>query len=515
MNHGGNHNGPPPGGNHNGPPPGGNHNGPPPGNNVNPPVSIHGWLAHFQKQKPKSFSTATTPVEAENWIAHIEKLFEVLGVDDVFKVRLATYKLEDDAHRWWKILKSSHGRDNYAATLSWEEFRSLFYQQYFTDADRSEYLREYSSIMQRNDEPIIEFKNRFCRLLSFLGPAAGTTEQQTNTFKWAICDRDRKFILNLRFNDINEIVDVVKNLDNDKKHRQKAFDDNRKRPRENNQDHSSFRAGNNQSLAPRDRKHRSDKNFKNQSRNGRNRNQNHKPAQNQAQQNQTPIRAQQSNRDPPCATCGKPHKVICRRAEGLCFKCGDAGHMIKACPQLAPKANTGGNARPTVGGRVFALIADDVANALGTVSDYLRIGERDIYALFDTGATHSVLSRHNVSIECQTRCILFGNPHRPKFIYQGTQPRKPLKIISAFKAQKFLSHGCVAFLASIKATSSNEPNISDYPIVCEFPGVFPEELPGLPPDHEVEFTIDLIPGAEPISKAPYRMAPLELKELKE
>ncbi|KAD3066980.1 hypothetical protein E3N88_34860 [Mikania micrantha] len=69
--------------------------------------------------------------------------------------------------------------------------------------------------------------------------------------------------------------------------------------------------------------------------------------------------------------------------------------------------------------------------------------------------------------------------------------------------------------ASVKATSSDEPNISDYPIVCEFPDVFPKELPGLPPDREVEFTIDLIPGAEPISKAPYRMAPLELKELKE
>ncbi|KAM0061895.1 putative nucleotidyltransferase, Ribonuclease H [Helianthus debilis subsp. tardiflorus] len=122
------------------------------------------------------------------------------------------------------------------------------------------------------------------------------------------------------------------------------------------------------------------------------------------------------------------------------------------------------------------------------------------------------LSRHNVSIECQSRRILFGNPQHPKFIYQGTQPRKPLKIISAFKAQKFLSHRCVAFLASIKATSSNEPNIFDYPIVREFPDVFPEELPGLPPDREVEFTIDLIPGAEPISKAPYRMAPLELKE---
>ncbi|WVZ50992.1 hypothetical protein U9M48_002188 [Paspalum notatum var. saurae] len=52
------------------------------------------------------------------------------------------------------------------------------------------------------------------------------------------------------------------------------------------------------------------------------------------------------------------------------------------------------------------------------------------------------------------------------------------------------------------------------PVVCDFPDVFPEELPGLPPDRDVEFKIDLIPGTAPISRRPYRMAPDELKELK-
>ena len=60
-----------------------------------------------------------------------------------------------------------------------------------------------------------------------------------------------------------------------------------------------------------------------------------------------------------------------------------------------------------------------------------------------------------------------------------------------------------------------ESHIEDVPVVCEFPDVFPEELSGLPPPREVEFTIELVSGAEPISKAPYRMAPLELQELKE
>ena len=49
--------------------------------------------------------------------------------------------------------------------------------------------------------------------------------------------------------------------------------------------------------------------------------------------------------------------------------------------------------------------------------------------------------------------------------------------------------------------------IEEIPVVREFPEVFPEEIPGLPPKREIEFGIDLVPGAGPISIAPYRMAP--------
>ena len=56
--------------------------------------------------------------------------------------------------------------------------------------------------------------------------------------------------------------------------------------------------------------------------------------------------------------------------------------------------------------------------------------------------------------------------------------------------------------------------LEDIPIVKEFPDVFPKDISGLPPDRDVEFTIDFIPGAEPISIPPYRMSPAELRELK-
>ena len=56
--------------------------------------------------------------------------------------------------------------------------------------------------------------------------------------------------------------------------------------------------------------------------------------------------------------------------------------------------------------------------------------------------------------------------------------------------------------------------LEDIPIVKEFPDVFPDDISGLPPDRAIEFVIELIPGTEPISIPPYRMAPAELKELK-
>nr|GFD38806.1 putative reverse transcriptase domain, aspartic peptidase domain protein [Tanacetum cinerariifolium] len=88
-------------------------------------------------------------------------------------------------------------------------------------------------------------------------------------------------------------------------------------------------------------------------------------------------------------------------------------------------------------------------------------------------------------------------------------------IISALQARTLLSHGCEGFLATIHDTTSDVPSIHDQPIVSEFPDVFLDELPGIPPVREVEFNIELIPWSEPISKAPYCMAPIKLKELKD
>ena len=81
------------------------------------------------------------------------------------------------------------------------------------------------------------------------------------------------------------------------------------------------------------------------------------------------------------------------------------------------------------------------------------------------------------------------------------------------QAKRLLRQGCEAYLAHVIDVQSEAPKLEDVPVVNEFPDVFLGELPGLPPDRETDFAIELAPGTEPVSKAPYRMALVKMKEL--
>nr|GFC56958.1 putative reverse transcriptase domain-containing protein [Tanacetum cinerariifolium] len=82
-------------------------------------------------------------------------------------------------------------------------------------------------------------------------------------------------------------------------------------------------------------------------------------------------------------------------------------------------------------------------------------------------------------------------------------------------APKYVLKGCHVFLAHVttKETEdkSKKKRLEDVLIVRDFPEVFPEDLPGLPPTQQVEFQIDLIPGDAPVARAPYRLASSEVK----
>ncbi|GKG43331.1 hypothetical protein Tco_0480015, partial [Tanacetum coccineum] len=91
---------------------------------------------------------------------------------------------------------------------------------------------------------------------------------------------------------------------------------------------------------------------------------------------------------------------------------------------------------------------------------------------------------------------------------EGDINNSRLKIASCIKARKYIEKGCELFLAQVK-----EKRLEGVPVIRDFPEVLPDELPRLPPPRQVEFRIDLMPGAAPVARAPYRLAPSEMKEL--
>nr|GEY33670.1 putative reverse transcriptase domain-containing protein [Tanacetum cinerariifolium] len=94
-----------------------------------------------------------------------------------------------------------------------------------------------------------------------------------------------------------------------------------------------------------------------------------------------------------------------------------------------------------------------------------------------------------------------------------------LNIISCTKTQRYFLKGCTIFLAHVTIKEAEdklkEKRLEDVPIVQDFSEVFPEDLLGIPPTRQVEFQIDLVPGAALVERAPYRLAPSEMKELSE
>ncbi|GJZ41024.1 putative reverse transcriptase domain-containing protein [Tanacetum coccineum] len=130
------------------------------------------------------------------------------------------------------------------------------------------------------------------------------------------------------------------------------------------------------------------------------------------------------------------------------------------------------------------------------------------------------LAKNHAVIVCDEKIVRipYGNEI---LIVQGDkgdkEKKSKLSIISCEKVQKYMEKGCQLFLAQVTVKEnkdkSAEKRLEDVPTVRDFPEVFPEDLPGLPPTRQVEFQIDLVPGAAPVARAPYRLAPSEMEEL--
>ncbi|GJV26070.1 putative reverse transcriptase domain-containing protein [Tanacetum coccineum] len=272
---------------------------------------------------------------------------------------------------------------------------------------------------------------------------------------------------------------------------------------------------------------------------------------------------------PLCSKCNCHHDGPCAPK---CHKCNKVGHFAhdcrrhfkRECPKLKNNNNRGnqvggGNAPSKVYAVGHAATNPDSNVVMGT----FLLNNRYASILFDTGADRSFVSTafssqiditptaldHYYDVELADGriiglntilrgCILniLNHPFNINLMpielgsfdaiigmdwlvksNRGHEAR--LHIISYTKTQEYMLKGCPIFLAHVttKGTEdkSEKKRLEDVPIVRDFPDVFHEDLPGLPLTRQVEFQIDLILGAAPVVRAPYRLAPSEMKELSE
>ena len=120
---------------------------------------------------------------------------------------------------------------------------------------------------------------------------------------------------------------------------------------------------------------------------------------------------------------------------------------------------------------------------------------------------------HQAIVDCTMKRVTLRTPNEDEVTFIGERSNHLSNEIFAATARTMVRKGCEAYLAYVIDMEKTRPSVSDIPTVSEFSNVFPEEFPGFP-QREIEFAIDVVLGATPASITPYRMAPVELKELK-
>ncbi|XP_069145978.1 uncharacterized protein [Solanum lycopersicum] len=175
--------------------------------------------------------------------------------------------------------------------------------------------------------------------------------------------------------------------------------------------------------------------------------------------------------------------------------------------------------------RATVEASDDV------ISGTLFLCHQPATVLFDPGSTFSAdlimldmidfdvilgmdwLSPYHVVLDCYAKTVTLSMPGDFPVLWQAAYSHTPTGIISFIRARRLVASGCLAYLAHIRDVRREGPSVDSVPVVREYADVFPTDLPGLPPERDIDFAIDLEPGTRPISIPPYRMAPAELREL--
>ncbi|XP_016727797.1 uncharacterized protein [Gossypium hirsutum] len=165
-------------------------------------------------------------------------------------------------------------------------------------------------------------------------------------------------------------------------------------------------------------------------------------------------------------------------------------------------------------GSTHSYITCTMSEALGVMCENTT-SEVTVYGLAVCENTRAVCEiKHQAYLDCATKRVVLKTVEGDEVVVIGKCRNYFSNVISVLRAEKMVRKGCEAYLAYVNASGSEVSSVKDIRTVKDFSDIFPDKLPGSPPNREVEFGIEIFLGTALVSIAPYRMAPKEFVELK-
>ncbi|KAF5762870.1 putative nucleotidyltransferase, Ribonuclease H [Helianthus annuus] len=527
---------------------------------------------YFVSCKPREFTGEKGAVDCITWLDEMDTIVDISGCAERDVVKFVSQSFKGEALAWWRALVQASGKSA-LYKMSWGEFITLIKENYcpqhevekieadfvslvMTNLDCQAYLTSFNTMSRLVPYLVTPEPRRIARFIGGLEPAikASVKASRPTTFR-SVTDLSLSLTLDavrLRAQRSKEAEKRKREDDTSrksgKKHRGngegKKGSEARKEGQADGRPHCKV------CKKPHSGKCRF--------------------ASGSQSQQKTPSCGLCKSKEHKTVECKKIK-------DATCFNCNEKGHIKSNCPKYAKKAEETkkSNARifrldakeavkddtvltgTFLVNNIFARVlfdsgadksfvdqkfcqllnmpiktldvkyevelADGTIETVSTVLEGCEISIRNHsfplsllpfkLAGFDIVLGMDWLSHNQAQIICGKRQIVLKTPSGESLTIRGDTQYGLPEDVSMLKASRCLNRGCVIYMAQV-IIEEPKPKIEDLPVISEYPEVFPEELPGLPPDRQVEFRIDIIPGAAPIARAPYRLAPTEMKELK-
>ncbi|KAJ0733400.1 putative nucleotidyltransferase, Ribonuclease H [Helianthus annuus] len=502
----------------------------------------------FWSCKPIEFSGNEGPIAALRWIEKTEAVLKISKCAEEDKITFASNLFKNSTLEWWNTILQSRGSDK-VYNMEWEEFKNMVERKFCPPNEKEQIANKFLNLRMTGIDSK-GYTTTFFEYARIVPTLASPELVLISRYIWGLIGEIRHVVKAARPQTIEEVVELANTL-TDELIRTREEDQKRNLTQRLTQE---FRSGNynrrnvGSTSAPYckycKRKH----------------------------SGKCPIYCNF------CKISGHKEEDCRKKANSrVCFNCGEQGHIKTNCPKLAPVANNKNpkNARAFILTADEAKIIPDVIAGTFLVNDIfakvlfdsganqsfintsfckllnqsltklpqeclvetangetVRISEimqgakieifnqkfiANLYPMnlagFDVVLGMDWLIANKANILCDQKSIQVNSPRGENITIKGNNPSRSTKFISVMKTASYIRKGSIVYLISI-ITNTKGKELKDIPVVSQFSDVFPEELPGLSPDREVEFRIHLLPGTAPIAKAPYRLAPAEMQELK-